>query len=49
VKLTDFKDNRERYPREGYIGLQVHGGEGAWGATSKARFRNVRILELQSK
>ena len=46
VKMTDFKDNRERYPREGYIGLQVHGGEGAWGATSKARFRNIRIREL---
>ncbi|HKE03759.1 MAG TPA: DUF1080 domain-containing protein [Blastocatellia bacterium] len=49
VKMTDFKDNRERYPREGYIGLQVHGGEGSWGPTSKARFRNIRILELQNK
>jgi len=49
VKLTDFKDNRERYPREGYIGLQVHGGEGAWGPTSKARFRNIRIHELQNQ
>jgi hypothetical protein len=47
VKMTDFKDNRERYPREGYIGLQVHGGEGAWGATSKARFRNIRINEIK--
>ena len=46
VKLTDFQDSRERYPREGYIGLQVHGGEGAWGATSKARFRNIHIREL---
>ncbi len=46
VKMTDFQDNRERYPREGYIGLQVHGGEGAWGATSKARFRNIRIRDL---
>ncbi len=46
VKMTDFQDNRNRYPREGYIGLQVHGGEGAWGATSKARFRNIRIHEL---
>jgi Domain of Unknown Function (DUF1080) len=46
VKLTDFQDTRERYPREGYIGLQVHGGEGAWGATSKARFRNIHIREL---
>jgi len=46
IKMTDFKDNRDRYPREGYIGLQVHGGEGAWGATSKARFRNIRIRQL---
>jgi hypothetical protein len=47
VKMTDFKDNRERYPREGYIGLQVHGGAGAWGDTSKARFRNIRINEIK--
>ncbi|MGH9840789.1 MAG: 3-keto-disaccharide hydrolase [Blastocatellia bacterium] len=46
VKMTDFKDNRDRYPREGYIGLQVHGGEGAWGDTARARFRNIRIREL---
>lgn len=46
VKTLDFADTRERYPREGYIGLQVHGGEGSWGATSKARFRNIRINEL---
>ena len=45
-KTIDFKDNRERYPREGYIGLQVHGGQGAWGDTARARFRNIRILEL---
>jgi hypothetical protein len=46
VKMIDFQDNRERYPREGYIGLQVHGGAGAWGETSKARFRNIRIRDL---
>jgi hypothetical protein len=46
VRMTDFRDNRDRYPREGYIGLQVHGGEGAWGATSKARFKNIRVMEL---
>ena len=43
VKMTDFTDSRERYPREGYIGLQVHGGAGAWGDQSKARFRNIRL------
>ncbi len=47
VKMTDFQDNRDRYPREGYIGLQVHGGEGAWGENSRARFRNIRIQELK--
>ncbi len=46
VKMVDFKDHRERYPREGYIGLQVHGGKGAWGDNSKARFRNIRIIVL---
>ena len=46
VKTTDFQDNRDRYPREGYIGLQVHGGEGAWGDAARARFRNIRIREL---
>lgn len=45
-KTVDFTDNRERYPRAGYIGLQVHGGEGAWGETSRARFRNIRLWEL---
>src|SRR5262249_9465407 len=46
VKMTDFQDNGERYPREGYIGLHVHGGKEAWGDTARARFRNIRIREL---
>jgi hypothetical protein len=46
VQTVNFTDSRERYPREGYIGLQVHGGAGAWGDTSKARFRNIRVKEL---
>jgi hypothetical protein len=46
VQTLDFVDTQERYPREGYIGLQVHGGEGAWGEESKARFRNIRIRPL---
>jgi hypothetical protein len=45
-KTVDFQDNRERFPRAGYIGLQVHGGAGAWGETSRARFRNIRLMEL---
>ena len=47
VQTLDFTDARERYPREGYIGLQVHGGEGSWGQESRARFRNVRIREIE--
>jgi len=47
AKTVDFQDNRERYPREGYIGLQVHGGDGAWGENSRARFRNIRIQEIK--
>ncbi|GBC96687.1 hypothetical protein HRbin16_02496 [bacterium HR16] len=46
VKTIDFQDTEERYPHEGYIGLQVHGGEGAWGENSRVRFRNIRILHL---
>lgn len=46
TRTIDFTDTRERYPREGYIGLQVHGGKGAWGDHSKARFRNIRIKEI---
>jgi hypothetical protein len=46
TQTLDFQDTQERYPREGYIGLQVHGGEGSWGADSRARFRNIRITPL---
>ena len=46
VKTIDFQDTEARYPREGYIGLQVHGGEGAWGENSRVRFCNIRILEI---
>lgn len=45
-KTIDFTDNRDRFPREGYIGLQVHGGADAWGDASRARYRNIRVLEL---
>ncbi|HQR32761.1 MAG TPA: DUF1080 domain-containing protein [Blastocatellia bacterium] len=47
TKTIDFTDNKDRYPREGYIGLQVHGGEGAWGENSRARFRNIRLQEIK--
>lgn len=46
-KTIDFTDHRERFPREGYIGLQVHGGEGSWGDASRARYRNIRVMELK--
>lgn len=45
-KTIDFTDNRDRFPREGYIGLQVHGGADAWGDNSRARYRNIKIKEL---
>ncbi|MEW6129264.1 MAG: DUF1080 domain-containing protein [Acidobacteriota bacterium] len=47
VKTLDFTDSKPRFPHEGYIGLQVHGGAGAWGEKSKARFRNIKIKELR--
>ena len=46
AKMTDFQDHRERFPREGVIGLQVHGGAGSWGETSRARYRNIRLRRL---
>ncbi len=45
-QTVDFTDSRERLPREGYIGLQVHGGAGSWGKNSRIRFRNIRIRSL---
>ncbi len=47
VKMIDFRDSRDRFPREGYIGLQVHGGGDSWGEMSRARYRNVRIREAK--
>ncbi len=46
-KTIDFTDNRDRFPREGYVGLQVHGGADAWGDNSRARYRNIKIKELK--
>jgi hypothetical protein len=46
AKMTDFQDHRERFPREGVIGLQVHGGAGSWGEASRARYRNIRLRRL---
>lgn len=46
-KTIDYTDYRERYPREGYIGLQVHGGADAWGDASRARYRNIRVMEFK--
>lgn len=47
VKTVDLVDTEARYFREGYIGLQVHGGGDSWGENSRARFRNVRVRELK--
>jgi hypothetical protein len=44
---VSYKDYKPRFPQEGYIGLQVHGGAGAWGEKSKARFKNIKIRELK--
>lgn len=46
VQTLNFQDTIPRYPREGYVGLQVHGGAGSWGENSRARFRNIRITEI---
>lgn len=41
--MVDFQDDRERLPRDGYLGLQVHGGPGSWGRDSRIRFRTIRV------
>lgn len=46
TQTVDFHDMEERFGRDGYIGFQVHGGDGSWGDNSRARFRNVRIREI---
>jgi Domain of Unknown Function (DUF1080). len=43
---VDFTDTKERLPRAGYIGLQVHGGGGVWGKDSRIRYRNVRVTPI---
>lgn len=48
VQTFDYQDTEERYPPEGYIGLQVHGGEGSWGAENRARFRNIRVRPVEA-
>lgn len=46
---VDFQERqRDRLPRHGYVGLQVHGGNGAWGTSSRIRFRNLRLRLLAS-
>lgn len=43
---VDWQETRFRLPRSGYLGLQVHGGEGSWGPNSRIRFRNIRVRPL---
>jgi hypothetical protein len=43
---VDFQDTQARLPRNGYIGLQVHGGAGSWGDDCRVRFRNIRLRPL---
>ena len=45
-QTVDFTDTKERLPRTGYVGLQVHGGGGSWGADSRIQYRNVRVTPL---
>lgn len=46
-QTVDWTDNREnRLPREGYIGVQVHGGSGSWGDDCRVRYKNIRVRSL---
>lgn len=43
--ITHFKDDQERIPDKGHIGIQVHGGKG-WPNGAKVRFRNIQARPL---
>jgi hypothetical protein len=51
TKVVDFSDtsveNGYRVPREGFFGIQVHGGS-TWGKGNKVYFRRLLIKELNS-
>ncbi|NOR12983.1 MAG: DUF1080 domain-containing protein [Candidatus Aminicenantes bacterium] len=51
TKVVDFSDtsveNGYRVPREGFFGIQVHGGS-SWGKGNKVYFRRLLIKELNS-
>ena len=46
--LPEYKKEHvfELLGREGSIGLQIHGGKGAWPVGAKCRWRNIRIKRL---
>lgn len=46
VDFTETKPGRGGIGREGYVGLQVHGGGGSWGENCRVRFRSVRVRSL---
>jgi hypothetical protein len=43
-QTVDYTEDDDTIPRQGIIGLQIHGGKPA-----EARYRNIRIRELGSK
>lgn len=44
--VTDLVETELRHEPEGYIGLQVHDGEGEWPAGAVTRFRNLKVYDL---
>jgi hypothetical protein len=44
--MTHFADDAKRIADRGRIGLQVHGGKGAWPDGAKARYRRVQVRGL---
>ncbi len=46
TQTVDFTDAGNKFPEAGYIGLQVHNGEKAWGLHNKFRFQKIRIKNL---
>jgi hypothetical protein len=48
-QTADWQDTKVRLPSTGYVGLQVHGGGGAWGDGNHIRFRNIILTPAEGR
>lgn len=48
-KTVDWQDPEGRLPATGYVGIQIHGGKGAFGEGCKIRYRKLMLREVPAK